>query len=126
MGRPHIFNHMVEQLSERLDATFAALADPTRRGMLVTLAAGEATVSDLAAPYAMSLAAASKHVKKLEIAGLVTREIKGRTHICRLDAKALREAHEWTARYQQFWSERLDALEAALGSPEAYGPKGER
>jgi DNA-binding transcriptional ArsR family regulator len=82
--------------------------------MLATLAGGEQTVSDLAAPYAMSLAAASKHVKKLERAGLVTREVKGRTHICRLDAAALKEAHEWTARYRQFWSGRLDALEAAL------------
>ncbi|NVJ99484.1 MAG: winged helix-turn-helix transcriptional regulator [Alphaproteobacteria bacterium] len=105
---------MVKQLSERLDATFAALADPTRRGMLATLAHGEATVSDLAAPYEMSLAAASKHVKKLENAGLVSREVKGRTHICRLDATVLREAHEWTERYQKFWAGRLDALEAAL------------
>ena len=105
---------MVEQLSDRLDATFHALADPTRRGMLAALANSEQTVTDLAAPYTMSLAAASKHVKKLELAGLVTREIKGRQHICRLDAAALREAHAWTARYQRFWSERLDALEAAL------------
>ena len=105
---------MVKYSSDRLDATFSALADPTRRGMLATLASGEATVSDLAAPYDMSLAAASKHVKKLEAAGLVSREVKGRTHICRLEASALREAYEWTARYQQFWMDRLDALETAL------------
>ncbi|SDD82888.1 ArsR/SmtB family transcription factor [Kordiimonas lacus] len=107
---------MVEYLSDRLDATFAALADPTRRGMLATLATGDQTISDLAAPYAMSLAAASKHVKKLEAAGLVTREIRGRSHICRLDAAALREAHAWTERYQKFWAGRLDALEAALAT----------
>lgn len=105
---------MVKHSSDRLDATFAALADPTRRGMLAALAGGEQTVSDLAAPYAMSLAAASKHVKKLELAGLVSREVKGRTHICRLDAAALKEAHEWTAHYQRFWLGRLDALEAEL------------
>lgn len=105
---------MVEYLSERLDTTFAALADPTRRGMLAALASGDQTISDLAAPYAMSLAAASKHVKKLEQAGLIKRQVQGRTHICRLDAAALREAHEWTARYQQFWLGRLDALEGAI------------
>lgn len=114
---------MVKYSSDRLDATFSALADPTRRGMLATLASGEATVSDLAAPYDMSLAAASKHVKKLEAAGLVSREVKGRTHICRLDASALREAYEWTARYQQFWMDRLDALETALKG-RSKGPKG--
>jgi len=105
---------MVEYLSDRLDATFAALADPTRRSMLATLATGDQTVSALAAPYDMSLAAASKHVKKLEAAGLVIRDIQGRTHVCRLDAAALREAHEWTQRYQKFWAGRLDALEAAI------------
>ncbi len=105
---------MVEYLSNRLDATFSALADPTRRGMLAALATGEQTISDLAAPYAMSLAAASKHVKKLEKAGLIEREVRGRTHICRLDAAALKEAHEWTALYQRFWHGRLDALEEAL------------
>lgn len=105
---------MVENYSDRLDATFQALADPTRRGMLAMLSEGEATVSTLAAPYKMSLAAASKHLKKLEGAGLIAREIQGRTHMCRLNAAALKEAHEWTAAYSVFWSGRLDALEAAL------------
>lgn len=110
----YILNHMVEYMSERLDATFHALADPTRRGMLARLAEGEATVSTLAAPYEMSLAAASKHLKKLEVAGLIKRDIQGRTHMCRLNPAALKEAHEWTAAYSVFWADRLDALEAAL------------
>jgi len=110
----NIFNHMVEYNSDRLDATFNALADPTRRGMLAALQSGGRTVSDLAAPFDMSLAAASKHLKKLEHAGLIRREIQGRTHMCHLNAAALKEAHEWTARYSAFWAGRLDALEAAI------------
>ena len=86
---------MVELPPERLDAVFHALADPTRRGMLRTLAAEPRSVGELAAPYAMSLAAASKHIKALERAGLVRRRIKGRTHLCALDPDRLADAHRW-------------------------------
>lgn len=82
--------------------------------MLHDLAAGERTVSELASPFAMSLAAASKHVKTLERAGLVQRSIQGRVHVCRLEAAPLAEAHAWLESYQQFWSDRLDALERVL------------
>jgi DNA-binding transcriptional ArsR family regulator len=105
---------MVEQSSEPLDSVFHALADPTRRAMLASLAARERTVSELAEPFSMSLAAASKHVKTLERAGLVRRTVQGRTHICRLDPEPLAEAHEWLRFYERFWNERLDALEALL------------
>ena len=109
---------MVEQSSEPLDSVFHALADPTRRAMLASLAAREHTVSELAEPFSMSLAAASKHVKTLERAGLVRRTVQGRTHICRLDPEPLAEAHEWLRFYERFWNERLDALEALLRRPE--------
>lgn len=108
---------MVNQSSGRLDRVFHALTDPTRRQMLRSLAARERTVSELAQPFNMSLAAASKHVKTLEAAGLVRRTVQGRTHFCRLDPKPLASAHEWLRFYERFWSERLDALEALLRHP---------
>lgn len=98
----------------RLDALFHALGDPTRRGMLAALATGEQTVSELARPYAISLAAASKHVKVLESAGLLSREIRWRTHICRLNPAPLAEADAWLAQYRRYWSARLDTLETLL------------
>ena len=82
--------------------------------MLASLAAREHTVSELAEPFSMSLAAASKHVKTLERAGLVRRTVQGRTHICRLDPEPLADAHEWLRFYERFWNERLDVLEALL------------
>jgi DNA-binding transcriptional ArsR family regulator len=102
---------MVEQHPQRLDAVFHALADPTRRKMLRNLAGQERTVSELAAPFQMSLAAASKHIKVLERAGLVRRSVMGRTHTCRLNAKPLAAAGKWLSFYERFWDERLDALE---------------
>ena len=105
---------MVKYNTQLLDDVFHALSDQTRRGMLVSLSDRDQTVSDLAAPYAMSLAAASKHIKKLEKAGLVTREVIGRTHICRLNAKAMAEAQAWIKQYERFWTDRLDDLEAEL------------
>lgn len=105
---------MVEYDSPRLDAVFHALADPTRRGMLASLAEGEHTVGALAAPWDMSLAAASKHLKTLERAGLIRRRVQGRTHICRLEAERLREAQSWLRFYERFWTERLDVLEQEL------------
>lgn len=99
---------------ERLDATFQALADPTRRGMLATLAGGEKSVGELAQPLAMSFAGASKHVKVLEGAGLVVRRKVGRTQLCRLNPTPLAEAEQWLRQWEQFWNLRLDTLEALL------------
>lgn len=105
---------MVEKEHARLDAVFHALADPTRRAMLRHLAQGERTVGDLAAPHPMSLAAASKHVRVLEEAGLVRREIRGRIHVCRLDPMPMHAGQEWIRHFERFWTERLDVLEALL------------
>ena len=105
---------MVEYQTSQLDSIFHALGDATRREMLGHLASGERTVSQLAEPYAMSLAAASKHIKALEAAGLVKRDVRGRTHICRLNAGPLANAHQWLAYYEIFWTNRLDALEVLL------------
>ena len=102
------------QLSpERLDATFAALADPTRRAILARLASGEASVAELAAPFAMSQPAISKHLKVLERAGLISRGTDAQRRPRRLEAKQLAEANEWLERYRQAWEasfQRLDAL----------------
>ena len=108
---------MVNQQQNRLDQVFRALADPTRRQMLRNLAASERTIGELAEPFRISLAAASKHVKSLERAGLVRRTVQGRTHFCRLDPKPLNTAHEWLSFYERFWGERLDTLEALLRHP---------
>src|SRR5687768_15560665 len=110
---------MVEQQFPPLDAVFHALGDPTRRRMLHELAAGERTVGQLAEPFAMSLAAASKHIKALENAGLVRREVRGRTHLCRLDPGPLSSAHEWLSFYEAFWTQRLDVLERLLREEDA-------
>lgn len=105
---------MVEHNAQQMDLIFHALSDATRRGMLAALASGERSVGDLAAPHDMSLAAASKHIKVLESAGLIRREVRGRTHVCRLDPGPLARAHEWLAIYQRFWTDRLDVLENLL------------
>ncbi len=105
---------MVEYNKLQLDIVFHALGDATRRQMLTQLASGEHTVSQLAEPYAMSLAAASKHIKALEAAGLVKRDVRGRTHVCRLAPGPLANAHQWLAFYEIFWTNRLDALEALI------------
>ena len=105
---------MVKQIEPHLDAVFAALADPTRRAMLQQLEQGPNSVGALAEPFAMSFAGASKHVKVLEKAGLVTQEVQGRTHLCRLNAAPMAEADAWLQRYRVFWNTNLDALEKAL------------
>lgn len=105
---------MVDIHESRLDAVFHALGDPTRRRMLQRLAQGEQTVGQLAEPFSMSLAAASKHLKALEGAGLITRQVLGRTHVCHLNAGPLRVADEWLRHYERFWTARLDVLEALL------------
>jgi DNA-binding transcriptional ArsR family regulator len=106
-------NHMVEH-SARLDAVFHALSDPTTRAMLGHLAERERSIGELAMPFRMTLAGASKHVRVLEHAGLVTRMIRGRTHLCRLQAARLAEADAWLKHYERFWSNRLDTLDAIL------------
>jgi DNA-binding transcriptional ArsR family regulator len=110
---------MVELQSARLDAVFHALGDPTRRRMLDALAGGERTVGQLAEPFAISLAAASKHVKALETAGLIRREVRGRTHLCRLEPGPLASAHAWLGFYERFWTGRLDVLERLLREDDA-------
>ena len=104
---------MVEQ---RLDTTFRALADPTRRGMLANLALGAKSIGELAEPFDMSFAGASKHVKVLEDAGLVARRKEGRNQIIRLEARPLEEAERWLRQWEKFWTIRLDRLEAAINS----------
>src|SRR5580765_7106605 len=101
-------------VDNRLDTIFHALADPTRRGMLANLALGERSVGELAQPYAMSLAGASKHVKVLEDAGLLSRRKTGRTHLCSLKAEPLAEAEQWLRQWEKFWNVRLDRLQALV------------
>jgi len=117
-----IFNLMVEYQASSLDRVFHALADPTRREMLRHLAQGERKVGDLAAPFTMSLAAASKHLKVLEGAGLVSRRVQGRLHFCRLEPGPLADAQAWLSAYDRFWSARLDALQALVEAEEAEPP----
>jgi DNA-binding transcriptional ArsR family regulator len=95
-----------------MDAVLAAVADPTRRAILDRLARGPARVTDVAAPFAMSLNAVSKHIKVLERARLVRRTRHGREHTLELEAEPLREVVRWASRYEQLWNERLDRVEA--------------
>ena len=113
---------MVDIQEAQLDAVFHALGDPTRRMMLRSLVQGEQSVGQLAEPFSMSLAAASKHIKALESAGLITREVMGRTHVCHLNAGPLRVADEWLRHYERFWTARLDRLEALLRQDAASTP----
>jgi len=105
---------MVEYSSRLLDRTFGALADPTRRRILAQLAKGEECVTKLARPYAMSLAAVSKHLIVLEKAGLVKRRRDGRVHALRLEVKPMKEAQAWINRYREFWEGNLDQFEKYL------------
>jgi DNA-binding transcriptional ArsR family regulator len=100
--------------NDHLSLTFAALADPTRRAILARLASGEATVGELAAPFAISQPAISKHLKVLERAGLIERGVKAQWRPCELSAGPLREASEWIGGYRQFWEESFDRLDAYL------------
>src|SRR5713101_5246320 len=102
------------QQIDRLDATFAALADPTRRAILARLAAGERSVTELAAPFAMSLPAVSKHLKVLQGAGLISRGREAQWRPCRLEAAPLRKAVRWLERYRQFWDESFNRLDDYL------------
>ncbi len=111
-----MLNWMVEEHVDPLSRVFRALGDPTRREMLRRLSAGERTVTELAEPFEMSLAAASKHVQVLERAGLVQRTVDGRKHHCRLVPARLAQAQQWLAFYERFWNDRLDALGAMFAA----------
>jgi DNA-binding transcriptional ArsR family regulator len=99
---------------DRLSATFAALADPTRRAILARLASGETSVTELAAPFAMSLPAVTKHLKVLARAGLITQGRQAQWRPCKLEARPLQQAADWVGQYRQFWEQRLDRLEDYL------------
>lgn len=105
---------MVESDSLRLDTVFHALADPTRRGMLTSLALGEKSIGELGDPFDISFAGAAKHVKVLEGAGLIGRRKAGRKQMCSLRAEPLAEAQRWLRQWEKFWSVRLDRLEAVI------------
>jgi DNA-binding transcriptional ArsR family regulator len=98
--------------SAELDRVFSALADPTRRAILRRLTHRPATINEIAEPFRVSLNAISKHLKALERAGLLRREIRGREHHCWIEPRPLRQADEWLEYYRQFWEQRMDALEA--------------
>jgi DNA-binding transcriptional ArsR family regulator len=105
---------MQQHTSQQLDATFAALADPTRRAILARLAAGEASVNELVEPFDMSQPAISKHLRVLERAGLISRSRDAQRRPCRLEAKPLAEADEWLQRYREFWEASFDHLDSLL------------
>lgn len=105
---------MVNYQTHDLDGIFHALADPTRRAIIGALARGPKTVGEISRPFDISLPAVSKHLKVLERARLVTRQVRGRKHHCRLNPQSLASAHDWLSFYSGFWQERLDALDALL------------
>jgi DNA-binding transcriptional ArsR family regulator len=111
-------------MPDPLSSTLFALADPTRRGILARLATGDATVTELAAPFDMSLAAVSKHIKVLESAGLVSRSRDAQWRPCHLEAEPLSAVAEWVGGYQRFWTRNLDSLDAYLKTlPKKKAPR---
>lgn len=124
-----LYNIMAINDSRRLDATFSALADPTRRAILARLAAGDASVMELAEPFSISQPAISRHLKVLEGAGLITRGRQAQRRPCRIRARPLAEASQWLEGYRQFWEgsfERLDALLHELKTEEQRKQRGAR
>ena len=125
-----MLNHMVKYLQSgtagggaaRLDATFGALADPTRRAILARLARGETSVSELAQPFRMSLPAVTKHLRVLDRAGLLEHHKDGRVRRCRLHPKPLKTAAQWIAHYQKFWEDQFDALEEFIEEMQKEDP----
>jgi DNA-binding transcriptional ArsR family regulator len=113
-------------MTDRLSTTLSALADPTRRGILARLALGEATVSELAEPYDMSMAAVSKHLKVLEKAGLISRGKEAQWRPCRLEAAPMAEVADWVENYRRFWDESLDRLGDYLAELQKGDPGGSR
>jgi DNA-binding transcriptional ArsR family regulator len=109
--------------SRDLDATFAALADPTRRAILARLARGDAVVGDLARPFAISLPAVSRHLRVLERARLIERRVDAQWRVCRLRPQPLRTAASWIEEYRRFWEQRLDDLAALLEAPSQPKPQ---
>ncbi len=109
--------------ADRLSATFSALADPTRRAILARLASGETSVTELAAPFEMSLPAVTKHLKVLQRAGLITQGRQAQWRPCKLEAKPLRDVSDWVEQYRQFWEQRLDRLEEYLRELQAQEKK---
>ncbi|HEY0968648.1 MAG TPA: metalloregulator ArsR/SmtB family transcription factor [Opitutaceae bacterium] len=107
---------------DRLSRTFAALADPTRRALLARLQSGETSVTELAAPFAMSLPAISKHLRVLERSGLIERSRSAQWRPCRLKAEPLKEASAWIDHYRRFWEESFDRLDAYLEQLQAQTP----
>jgi DNA-binding transcriptional ArsR family regulator len=107
--------------TDRLDRTFAALADPTRRAILARLSSGEASVTELAEPFAMTLPGVSKHLKVLERAGLIARGRQRQWRPARLEAEPLKEVAEWTERYRRFWDESYDKLDEYLEELQGRG-----
>ncbi|MGQ9366205.1 ArsR/SmtB family transcription factor [Azospirillum sp. ST 5-10] len=105
---------MVKYPDDRLDAVFHALADPTRRAIIGMLARRELSIGEMVPAFPMSFVAVSKHIKTLERAGIVVRDVRGRNHVCRLDAEALKTASLWLAAYERFWTVGLDTLEEVL------------
>ncbi|CAN7166458.1 ArsR family transcriptional regulator [Devosia sp. Root413D1] len=113
-------------MTDHLSTTLSALADPTRRGILARLALGEATVSELAEPYDMSMAAVSKHLKVLEKAGLISRGKEAQWRPCRLEAAPMAEVADWVENYRRFWDESLDRLGDYLAELQKGDPGGSR
>lgn len=111
----------VGMMTQQLDTTFAALADPTRRAILARLVQGEASVQELAEPFAMSQPAISKHLRVLERAGLISRGRDAQRRPCRLEAKPLAEANEWLERYRECWEQNFQRLDALLEELKAEG-----
>ena len=113
-------------MTDHLSTTLSALADPTRRGILARLSLGEATVSELAEPYDMSMAAVSKHLKVLEKAGLISRGKEAQWRPCRLEAAPMAEVADWVENYRRFWDESLDRLGGYLAELQKGDPGGSR
>jgi DNA-binding transcriptional ArsR family regulator len=114
---------MAPRQPDPLSATFAALADPTRRAILARLSKGEATVNDLAEPFSISLPAVSRHLKVLETAGLISRSREAQWRPCRLEARPLQAAEEWVVQYRSFWENRFDRMDAYLQTVTKKKPK---
>ena len=113
-------------MTDPLSLTFSALADPTRRAILARLSRGEATVNELAKPFAMSLPSISRHLKVLEGAGLITRGREAQWRPCKLDAEPLRRVDGWLEKYRKFWSESFDRMDAVLSELTKPAKKGRK
>jgi DNA-binding transcriptional ArsR family regulator len=121
-----LYNSIVMHTSERLDLTFAALSDPTRRAILARLAKGEATVAELAEPFELSQPAISKHLKVLERAGLISMDVDAQRRPRRLEPKRLKEAVDWIERYREIFEQNYQRLDALLEELQAKPPKRKR